>query len=417
MKLGPAGLFGGTVRGECAAWVAALAAVALLLAFGRYDSRDPDSALYAAMSADLAARPVTEWIAPEWNGHWTLEGLYREHPAGIFVPSALLARLGYPPDQAAYFVNAIYEILTLLLMLALAREFLPRRDSRLLVTLLLLVPIAFTYRIRANQEQPLLVFLLTMLYGIERSRASLKWAALSTGGLAGLFLVKGVFVAVAVASAAAWLVVAQVWWPNRGNGPRPWLALGIGIAALAALYAGYDAAYTGVVGERFFPWYFARQFGVASASSTAHPVAGALYSFAWYAGRIVWFAAPWSAVGALGLWRGVRWLRRPQGSHRMSASRAARMRGAVFCAVVAGTYLVAFSIFQRRAERYIFPVYYLLAAWWVVYGFQLYPWIRRMSWRFTRTLYPYEQVVIWVGSVVLAMIAALLNLPTIKLWR
>ena len=84
------GRYGGMTRG-----VVGYLAVALLLALARYDSRDPDSALYTAMSADLAARPVAEWIAPEWNGHWTLEGLYREHPAGIFVPAALLARLGY----------------------------------------------------------------------------------------------------------------------------------------------------------------------------------------------------------------------------------------------------------------------------------------------------------------------------------
>jgi 4-amino-4-deoxy-L-arabinose transferase-like glycosyltransferase len=414
MKLGPAGWL---ARGECAAWLAALAAVAVLLGFGGFESRDPDSALYAAISADLAAGPTARWIAPDWNGYWDLHGMYREHPVGVFVLPALLARLGYPARQAAYVVNAVYEVLTLFLMVALAREFLPRKDARLLVTLLLLLPIAFVYRVRANQEQPLLMLLLAALYGLERSRSSMRWAVLSTAGLAGLFLVKGVFVAVAVASAAAWLAVREWWWPNRATRPRPWLSLAIGVATLAALYLAYDTAYRHVTGEGFFGWYFARQFGVARASRTATPVAGALSSLVWYLGRVAWFTAPWSLVGALGLWRAVRWLRQRRRERQASPSRDARLRGAVLCAVVAATYLLAFSAFQRRADRYIFPVYFIAAAWWAGYGLRLYPWIGRIAWRATRALYPYEQAVIWLGSVVLTMVWAWYGPSDLRFWR
>lgn len=414
MKLGPAGLL---ARGECAAWLAVLAAAVVLIAFGRYESRDPDSALYAAISADLAAGPTVRWIAPEWNGYWDLNGLYREHPAGLFVPPALLARLGYPAPQAAYAVNAVYEVLTLFLMMALAREFLPRRDARLLVTLLLLLPIAFAYRIRANQEQPLLMLLLAALYGLERSRGSMRWAVLSTAGLAGLFLVKGVFVAVAVASAAAWLVIREWRWPDRAARLRSFVSLAIGVATLAALYLAYDAAYARVTGDGFFGWYLARQFGVARASGTAHPAAGALFSIVWYMGRVAWFTAPWSLAGAIGLWRGIRLLRQGGGERAASWSRSARLRGGVFCAVVAATYLLAFGVFQRRADRYIFPVYFILAAWWAGYSFRLYPWIRRIAWRATRALYPYEQAVIWLGSVLLAMAWAWYGPSDFRFWR
>jgi 4-amino-4-deoxy-L-arabinose transferase-like glycosyltransferase len=417
MKPGPAGLFAWAARGECAAWLVALAAAAILLALAQYESRDPDSALYAAISADLAGRPAAQWIAPEWNGYWSLHGLYREHPAGVFVPPAVVARLGYPPRQAAYLVNAIYQVLTLLLMLALAREFLPRHDSRLIVTLLLLLPIAFAYRIRANQEQPLLMFLLAALYGIERSRASLRWAVLATAGLAGLFLVKGVFVVVAVVAAAVWLVVRQWGWPDRPIRLKPWLSLAIGVACLSAFYIAYDAAYTRVTGEQFFWWYFSRQFGVAKAFSAAHPVAGALYSLAWYGGRIAWFAAPWTIIGVIGLWRSVGRLRRGHGERAPARARDARLRGAVFCAAVAGVYLTAFVVFQRRADRYIFPVYYVLAAWCAGYGLRLYPSVRRIAWKATRALYPYEQAAVWLASVLLALIWASLDLSSLRIWR
>ncbi len=417
MTAGLAGTASGTTWRECVAWVVALAAVAILLAAARFESRDPDSALYAAISTDLAARPFAQWIAPEWNGHWTLVGLYREHPAGVFVPPAALARLGYPAQQAAYFVNAIYQALTVFFMLALARQFITRRDSRLLVSILLLLPIAFTYRIRANQEQPLLMFLIAAVYGLERSRASIKWAILSTAALAGLFVVKGVFVVLAVAAAAAWLGFRQWRWPGQAGRFRPWLALAVGVATLGAMYFAYDALYAGVAGQPFFPWYFARQFGVAAAWGTGHPVRGALYSVVWYLGRIAWFSAPWGAMAVVGLWRGVGRILQPPEARRADRLHVGAVQGAALCAIVSLVYLVAFSVFERRADRYIFPVYYLVAAWWAGYALALLPALKRFAWRATRALYPYEQVALWFGTVLLAMAAASLDIPEIRMWR
>ena len=94
-----------------------------------------------------------------------------------------------------------------------------------------------------------------------------------------------------------------------------------------------------------------------------------------------------------------------------------RIQGALLCAVVSVVYVFAFSVFQRRADRYIFPVYFVLAAWWAAYGFRLLPSIRRITWRLTRICYPYEQVILWLGLVGLAMISPSLDLPRVKLWR
>lgn len=405
--------------GERLAWLAALVAVAVLLAASRYESRDPDSALHTAIAADLVRLPLAQWIAPTWNGHWGLQGPYREHPAGIFILPAFVARLGYPAPQAAQAVNAVYQLLTLLLMAALARLFLTRRDSRFLVTLLLLLPIAFIYRVRANQEQPLLMCLLAAFYGIERSRTSLWWAALAAAGLVGLFLVKGVFVVVALAALGCWLLVGEWQWGSRPGRARPWLALGISAAALAAACWAYDAAYHSVAGEPFFGWYLGRQFGVANAAATAPRETGVLVTFVWYLGRIAWYTAPWILVAAAGLWLSVA-RRRPWRSQREPEPGPRRQewtRGAVLCAVLSAVYLIAFSAFQRRADRYIFPVYFALAAWWAAYGLRRFPSIRRGTWRLSRTCYPYDQAILWLVLVGLAMIAPSLNLPRIKLWR
>ena len=94
------------------AWTLAWMVTAALLAAVHFTSRDPDSQLYAGISARLVQEPVSQWIAPQWWGFWNSEGPYCEHPVGMFVVPALLGRLGYPPLQAAYAVNALYQVVS-----------------------------------------------------------------------------------------------------------------------------------------------------------------------------------------------------------------------------------------------------------------------------------------------------------------
>ncbi len=42
----------------------------------------------------MSREPVGRWIAPEWPPGWYRHGHFREHPVGIHVLPALLARLG-----------------------------------------------------------------------------------------------------------------------------------------------------------------------------------------------------------------------------------------------------------------------------------------------------------------------------------
>ena len=106
-------------------WCCALAIAAALLVATDYRSRDPDSSLYARLSGELAQQPASRWIAPEWRGAWNQEGLFREHPAGILLPSVLLIRAGIPAGQAAYIVNMLYQaavIALIPLVAGVARE-------------------------------------------------------------------------------------------------------------------------------------------------------------------------------------------------------------------------------------------------------------------------------------------------------
>lgn len=102
-------------------WTAAIVTAAVLLVATDYRSRDADSSLYARLSGELARQPVSRWIAPEWNGAWNQQGLFREHPVGILLPSAALVHAGVPDGQAAYIVNMVYQAAVLALIPLVAR--------------------------------------------------------------------------------------------------------------------------------------------------------------------------------------------------------------------------------------------------------------------------------------------------------
>ena len=138
-------------KGAALAWLAAWAVTALLIGVVHYESRDPDSQLYAGISARLVREPMVQWIAPQWWGFWNSEGPYCEHPVGMFVVPALLGRAGYPPLQAAYAVNALYQVASFALVTLIAARLVPR-SAVALGCILQLLPIAFVFRVRANQE-------------------------------------------------------------------------------------------------------------------------------------------------------------------------------------------------------------------------------------------------------------------------
>ena len=78
-----------------------------------------------------------------------------------------------------------------------------------------LIPIAFVFRVRANQEYPLLAGLLLTVYAIERARTSWPWIAAAIAGALYALLVKGVFALLAPVLAALWL------WTRHRHG-RKW---------------------------------------------------------------------------------------------------------------------------------------------------------------------------------------------------
>jgi 4-amino-4-deoxy-L-arabinose transferase-like glycosyltransferase len=397
-------------RRAAAAWLAAAVLSALLLAAFAYRSRDPDSTLYAGISARMAEQPLDRWIVPEWWGYWNLRGPYHEHPIGMFVGPAALARLGYPSGQAAYAVNGFFQILSFALMAAIAAAVTAPREARALGWLLQLLPIAFVFRIRANQEYTMLAGLLLAIYATERARTRPAWVLGMLAGFAWVLFVKGVFAFVVPVACALWLLARS---PASTHARLAWPAAAA-IAAMplagAALALGYDAAYRDATGTSFLAAYRARQVPEGAIADDSALVRTA-YQLAWYAGRIVWYAFPWSLL-ALWLASTRRRLWWPFGATSPGHAPAG-LQGAWFALATSGALVLVFSLAHRKADRYIFPVYFLVgavgAAWAVRRSPSLSAWAQRLD-------RPWVPAAVWM-LLFLGRLAAAGRLPEFTFWR
>jgi hypothetical protein len=326
-----------------AVWLTALAVAATLLAVSGYRTRDPDSRAYIAIATRLADVPAAEWIAPQWWGAWGGQGRFLEHPAGAFVLPALLARAGYPAAQASFVVTLAAQILSLLVLVSLASRLLPQAHARAIAWGLLLIPVAFVFRVRANQEYLVLAGILVSIYGLERARTSVAWAVVAVAGCVCALLVKGVFALVAPVAGGLWL------WARRPNPATAWVALALMSAAIPLATWGYERAYVRVTGESFLEYYLGARTSLAAGGASGLPFPiNKIWNVVWYTARVAWYAAPWSLALVMAGRAG--WLESP----------TRRFVAFAILATLAAILLV--SPRDLRADRYVFPAYFFAAS-------------------------------------------------------
>lgn len=393
------------------AWALAWAITAALIAAVQFTSRDPDSQLYAGISARLVEEPVSQWIAPQWWGFWNTQGPYCEHPVGMFVVPAVLGRFGYPKLQAAYAVNALYQIISFGLITLIAATVTTRRYARALTCLLQLLPIAFVFRVRANQEYAVLAGVLFALYATERARTRPAWAIGMVAGFCAVLLVKGVFAVMVPVTCVIWLIARTASNSRRFSDAAAWSAI-VAMPIAGALVAwGYESAYVHVTGQSFLEIYRSRQLPDADIVGQSYVMRTA-YTASWYLTRVAWYAFPWSLV-AVGY--GVRALAQGEWApwRPREADDDTGLQGMWFAIVAAVALTAAFSLAHRKADRYIFPVYFFIAGGGSGAALRRWPRLQRFAANADRAWLP---AALYVVLVVITLVSTG-KLPRFTFWR
>ncbi len=363
---------GGSVlpRRELAWWLVCWLLVSAVVVGTGFVSRDPDSALHAAIADRLARQPPSRWVAPEWWGLWNSEGLYREHPAGIFLLPVVLAQLGLPAAQAAFVVGLSAALGSLWLIALIVSRLASRADGRAVLVLLQLMPVAFLFRVRANHEYPMLLCLLVAVLAVDGVRRSWGWMPVLAAALAAGLLVKGAFVAVVLVGLGAWVLVD----PAGSPGPlwRPVAAIVAALVATVIVAAGYDAWYLRAAGESFWAGYWRRQLAPVTAAASTDVVAPLFDHAAFYVRVLVWWSAPWSAGLAMAAWRA-----RGRIGAVWRALAPTERRGLLWVAVFVGLVMMLLGPASRFAERYVFSPTFALATVGVVVTCRTWPALAR----------------------------------------
>jgi hypothetical protein len=89
--------------------------------------------------------------------------------------------------------------------------------------------------------------------------------------------------------------------------------------------------------------------------------------------------------------------------------------GALFVLSFVLLYLGAFSLSDRRADRYLFPVYYAVGAAGVVATLRAWPRLRSLIETLERGR-PWLPAALWLSLFVVHLFAGRLGVPTVKVW-
>ena len=80
-----------------------------------FEARENDSRLYTKFVGQLAKKNLSDLVALEWQGmsaYSDKENPYvRDHLIGQFIPSVLMAKIGWDWQFSHYIVNQIYRFL------------------------------------------------------------------------------------------------------------------------------------------------------------------------------------------------------------------------------------------------------------------------------------------------------------------
>ena len=377
-------------RRDILVWIGGFLLVSALLVLTGFTSDDPDSALYAALSARLAEGPISQWIAPEWWGYWDSEGLFREHPVGVLLLPTLLGALGVPTVQAAYIVGIAAGLASILIIAYLIAGIRSPLEGRAALVLLQLMPVAFIFRIRANHEYPMLLCLLVTVVGLDGVRRSWAWLPIPAVALTAALLIKGVFVAIPILAAGLWILcnprqVAGAAW-------RPLVACAVAAIAMVLAAVGYEALYMRATGEAFWEPYWDRQLAPLTLSAPIGGGTAFLSHLAFYGIRLLWHPAPWCFALIVAI------SRYPGSSGISSGMR----RGLAFTMLFAAASVLLLSPASRFAERYTFSASYAVAAAGIVTALIVWPALKDGVTKLDRAI-PALPAVCWLVLMILRL--------------
>lgn len=341
------------------AFIFILTFIAIILS--GYQAKSNDSRFYSDLIRQLKDLPISDWIAPTWQNHYGRDWYrpIRDHLMGHIFTGLLVNKLGIPFKHSLQLVCLLYQFASFFIIFLMTRMYFDIKKSSIVFWALQLIPISITYGIRTNHEQALLFYILLSVYAVLRMQQSKKWIFVVWLCSIAVFLIKGIVVVMVPAA----LVAACVLSLNR---PKDILINSILVLfsyALVFITAyGYEQIYQSVTGLSFFSEYFRVQIGerTLGTEQSSVMILEKLKNLKYYLGRSFYYTAPWSIWAIFHLVK--KWKKKTLSKiNPIGVSEKNPVRFYLVMIVVALVYILAFSLSNRTASRYIYHVYFFIA--------------------------------------------------------
>jgi 4-amino-4-deoxy-L-arabinose transferase len=203
-------------------------------------------------------------------------------------------------------------------------------------------PIFLQYLIRANHEHPLNLAVLAGFYGFVRCEKSWRYKALFIIALIFAVFTKGM-------NAVVLTILALMYWLLFMRSSRSFLFLVMANFLTLGFISLFEIWYQQVTeGVGFWQNYISFQGGLALKAGF-NPLRK-IYNFIWYLGRAIWFPAPWVFFVFFGFYKSIK------GKISLAENKFFKI-----CLINATLIIFWFSLFDRKADRYIFSAYCFLA--------------------------------------------------------
>lgn len=335
-------------------WALFFLLAGLILVNSHFTSTSNDSKYYTELVVRYHDQSWSNIITPKWG-----ENFWGFDPAsynldlfpGHLMMGVIVSKLGIPPEQSLHLLGMLFQVLSIFLLVEIAKQFISEEIASVLYYSILLTPMAFSYNLRANHELGIMFFsFLAILSGLKLTSSKI-WIFTSIIASVMLLWIKGPFFIFGIMLTS----LGYFFSTNRKKYYLRFLST-IFLSILFIVISAYlfDKLFFKLTGVHFILGFWkiqieSRQLPYTSKYSF---LTLKLYNFYYYFWHYLVYALPWSLILFLNFFK-----------NKMRLDKFIKSHFSLCFLLSAFCFLLVFSVNSRHAARYVFPAYYLFSAW------------------------------------------------------
>jgi 4-amino-4-deoxy-L-arabinose transferase-like glycosyltransferase len=305
-----------------------------------------------------------QMLTPKWGeNYWGYDpnSYDLDNFPGQMILGIAVTKLGTPPEQALHILGMLFQVLSIFLLVEIAKQFSSLETASTLYYALLLTPMAFAYNIRANHELGIMFFSILSLYAGLRLPFSKYWGIVTALASVMLLWIKGPFFIFGL------ILTGLGYFSTVNNYKKLWplvmtLILSLIVIISSALY--FDHLYESLTGVKFLLGFWKIQIAGRQIPSTSQFsfITLKIYNLYYYSWHYMAYALPWILFLLVNLTK-----------NKKDFISFLKSKLSICFLLAALSFVLVFTVNSRHAARYVFPGYYLFSAWCILALYSLEP--------------------------------------------